>query len=179
MNGLRKGAAVLLVGLAAAYGAVTAQAAAPRPPAWINPFPEAEIPGAATDTSKEQANRRVVLEFYDRAFNAKDFAAASRFIGPRYIEHSLEAGEGDGTDRLRASIQRLKAEHPDSRSEVKQVLTDGDYVILRSHRVFMPGALGDIVGDIYRLENGKLVEHWRVVQPVPARPSPKNHNGAF
>ncbi|HEX4025850.1 MAG TPA: ester cyclase [Steroidobacteraceae bacterium] len=179
MSGLRKGGAVLLVGLAAACSAVSAQAAAPPPPAWSNPFPKAEVPGAATDTPEERANRGVVLEFYDRAFNAKDFTAASRFIGPRYIEHSVAAAEGDGAERLRACIQHLKAEHPDSRTEVKQILTDGNYVILRSHRVFAPGTLGDIVGDIYRLENGKLVEHWRVVQPVPAKANPKNHNGAF
>lgn len=179
MSGLRKGVAALLAGLTAACGAVLAQAAAPAPAAWSNPFPKAEIPGAATDTPQEQANRSVVLEFYDRAFNAKDFSAASRFIGPRYIEHSLASGEGDGAEGLRASIQHLKAEHPDSRTEVTQVLTDGDYVILRSHRVLAPGTLGDIVGDIYRLEKGKLVEHWRVVQPVPAKPNPKNHNGVF
>jgi predicted SnoaL-like aldol condensation-catalyzing enzyme len=179
MSGLRTRGAVLLAGLAAACGAVPAQAAAPPPAAWSNPFPKAQVPGAATDTPQERANRRVVLEFYDRAFNAKDFTAASQFIGPRYIEHSLEAGKGDGAERLRASVQQLKAEHPDSRTEVKQVLTDGNSVILRSHRVLTPGTLGDIVGDIYRLENGKLVEHWRVVQPVPAKPNPKNHNGAF
>ena len=179
MRGLRRVTAALIVGLAAACSAVAAQAAAPDSPPWGNPFPKAEVPGAATDTPEEQANRRIVLEFYQRAFNAKDFTTASRFIGPRYIEHAVAGEQREGAQTLKAYLQRLKIEHRDSRTEVKQVLTDGNYVILRSHRILTPGTLGDIVGDIYRLDNGKLVEHWRVVQAVARNPNPENNNSAF
>ncbi|HEX7988405.1 MAG TPA: ester cyclase, partial [Duganella sp.] len=61
----------------------------------------------------------------------------------------------------------LKAQFPDSRSEIKMVLVDGDYVTLRVHAVREPGTKGLAIVDIFRLENGKIVEHWDSVQPVP------------
>ena len=167
--------AVILVGgfVVSASGTAAAQKAQ----AWVNPFPKAESPGARRDTPQELANKKVVLEFYDKALNAKDFDAASRFLGPAYIQHNPSVA--DGPEGLKAFIQFLKDQYPHAHSEVKQVITDGDYVILHVHSVRTPGTAGDIVGDIFRLENGKVVEHWDAVQPVPEKPSPKNHNQAF
>ena len=178
MKKLHTAFAVIVAGGFLAGGASAAGAAgAQKAQAWVNPFPKAESPGARTDTLQELANKKVVLEFYDKALNAKDFDAASRFLGPEYIQHNPSAA--DGLEGLKAFIQFLKDEYPSSHSEVKQVITDGDYVILHVHSVRTPGTLGDIVGDIFRLENGKVVEHWDAVQPVPTKPSPKNHNRVF
>lgn len=142
---------------------------------WTNPFPEAVMPTSLS--AEEEANVRTVLSLYEAALNAKDFAAASRFLGPRYVQHNPAAA--DGAEGLRAFIDFLRKDFPQSRSEVKRVVADGDHVFLHVHSLRTPGTLGNIVGDIFRLEGGKVVEHWDVVHPLNLYASPENPNGAF
>lgn len=144
---------------------------------WVDPFPKAEAPGAASDTPQETANKRIVLEFYDKAINAKDFEAASRFLGDRYIQHNPIAK--DGPEGLKAFIEFLKGKFPKQHNDVKRVLTSGDYVILHVHSVQEPGTLGRVIGEIFRLENGKVVEHWDVIHPITGSPDPNNPNWVF
>lgn len=116
-------------------------------------------------SQQESVNKEVVIDFYDKALNQKDFVAAARHLGDHYIQHN--PGAADGPDGLKAFLAFLKAQFPDSRSEIKMVLVDGDYVTLRVHAVREPGTKGLAIVDIFRLENGKIVEHWDSVQPVP------------
>jgi predicted SnoaL-like aldol condensation-catalyzing enzyme len=60
---------------------------------------------------------------------------------------------------------------------IKRVLVDGDMVILHVHAIREPGERGVAIVDIFRLENGKIVEHWDVVQPIPEKAA--NSNGMF
>jgi predicted SnoaL-like aldol condensation-catalyzing enzyme len=122
-----------------------------------------------------EANKRAVIEFYDLAINKKDFAAASKYLGPRYIQHNPVAA--DGPEGLKAFIEFLRAKFPESRSEVKRAWVDGDYVILHVHSVREPGTRGRAIVDIFRLENGKIVEHWDVIQDIPEKAA--NANGMF
>lgn len=144
---------------------------------WTNPFPNAEAPGAADDTPQELANKRIVLEFYDKAINAKDFEAASRFLGDRYIQHNPIAK--DGPEGLKAFIQFLREKFPQQHNDVKRVLTSGDHVILHVHSVQEPGTRGRVIGEIFRLEKGKVVEHWDVIHPIGEGRHPDNPNPIF
>ena len=180
MKALQMGLVAAMVGLGAGCSSESpppAAAVAPAEEAWVDPFPNAEAPGAQADTAQELANKKVVLEFYDKAFNSKDFAAAAQFLGSKYIEHSPTIA--DGAAGLEASIQALKTEHPESRNEVRRVITDGDHVIVHAHAVRTPGAVGSIAGSIYRLENGKIVEHWGILHTLPEKAHPENPNQAF
>ena len=132
-------------------------------------------PGAAADAAQLEANKKAVVEFYDKAINQKDFGAASAYLGSRYTQHNPNAA--DGPEGLQAFLQFLKEKFPASRSEIKRVLADGDYVILHVHAVREPGARGNAIVDIFKLENGKIVEHWDVVQPIPEKAA--NSNGMF
>jgi predicted SnoaL-like aldol condensation-catalyzing enzyme len=62
-------------------------------------------------------------------------------------------------------------------TEIKRSFVDGDYVILHVHAVREPGSRGNAIVDIFKLENGKVVEHWDVVQAIPETPA--NNNTMF
>ena len=106
-----------------------------------------------------------MVDFYEKALNQKDFDAAAKYLGPRYTQHNPNAA--DGPEGLRALLGFLEEKFPDSRSEIKRVFADGDHVILHVHAVREPGTRGTAIVDIFRLEDGKIVEHWDVLQPVP------------
>ena len=129
----------------------------------------------AADAQQQEANKKVVAEFYEKALNQKDFEAASKYLGPRYTQHNPNAP--DGPEGLKTFLQFLKEKFPGSRSEIKRVFADGDYVILHVHAIREPGTRGNAIIDIFKLENGKVVEHWDVVQPIPEKPA--NSNGMF
>ncbi len=119
----------------------------------------------ARETAREKANIRTVEALYDAALNEKDFAKARTYIGDRYIQHNPTAR--DGLEGLKAFIDFLRAKFPQSHSDIKQAFADGNYVILHVHSVRVPGTRGRAIVDIFRLENGKVVEHWDVVQDIP------------
>lgn len=132
-------------------------------------------PVLARDAATEASNRKTVLAFYEEGLNRKDADAAIAYLGSRYTQHNPNAE--DGPEGFRKFIAFLKAKFPQSHSEIKQVFTDGDYVILHVHAVREPGTRGNAIIDIFKLENGKIVEHWDAVQPIPEKSA--NSNGMF
>jgi predicted SnoaL-like aldol condensation-catalyzing enzyme len=134
------------------------------------------VGAAAAETGSQQdANKKAVLEFYEKAINQKDFEAASAYFGPHYIQHNPTAR--DGIDGFKAFLQFLREKFPNSHSEVKRAFADGDYVILHVHAVREPGTRGLAIVDIFRLDNGKIVEHWDVRENIPETAA--NSNGMF
>jgi len=125
------------------------------------------------DTTLE-TNKKNVAEFYDFIINKKDFASARRFMGDRYKQHNPLVKDGPGG--LREFIEFLKINYPQARSEIKQIFAEGDYVILHVYSFRSPQVQRAIV-EIFRLENGKIDEHWDVIQEIPATSA--NHNGMF
>ena len=130
---------------------------------------------AAGNSQQEEANKKVVVEFYAKALNDKDFEAAAKHFGPHYIQHNPNAA--DGIEGFKKFIEYRREKFPNARSEIKRVLADGDMVILHVHGVREPGERGVAIVDIFRLENGKIVEHWDVVQPIPEKAA--NTNSMF
>jgi predicted SnoaL-like aldol condensation-catalyzing enzyme len=132
--------------------------------------------GAASAASaQEEANRTAVLAFYEKGLNQKDADAALAHVGDRYVQHNPNAA--DGPDGFRKFIGFLREKFPNSHSEIKRSFADGDYVILHVHAVREPGTRGNAIVDIFKLESGKIVEHWDVVQPIPENPA--NNNTMF
>src|SRR6266700_3071208 len=130
------------------------------------------IPGLAADL---EANKKTVLEFYEAGLNKKDFEAAAKYFGPKYIQHN--PGAPDGIEGFKTFVNFLKEKFPQSHSEIKKVFADGDHVILHVHAVREPGTRGRAIVDIFRLENGKIVEHWDVAQDIPEKMP--HSNGMF
>jgi len=129
----------------------------------------------AADAQQMEQNKKTVLDFYDKAINKKDFEAAKVHFGSKYIQHNPRAA--DGPEGLKAFIAFLKAKFPQYQSTFKRVFADGDYVIVHVHNIPEPGHRGRAIIDIFRLENGKIVEHWDVAQDIPEKAM--NNNGMF
>ena len=129
----------------------------------------------AASAADLEANKKAVIEFYEAGLNRKDFEAAAKFFGPRYIQHN--PGAPDGIEGFKGFLAFLREKFPNSHSEIKKVFADGDFVILHVHALREPGTRGRAIVDIFRLENGKIVEHWDVAQDIPDK-MPHN-NGMF
>ena len=122
-----------------------------------------------------ETNKKAVQEFYDLIINKKDFEAARKYMGSRYKQHNpLVADRPEG---LREFVEFLKTNHPEAKSEIVRTFAEGDYVILHVHSLRAPNTRGRAIVEIFRLENGKIEEHWDVIQEIPAESA--NPNGMF
>ena len=129
----------------------------------------------SADQSAEEINKQNVIAFYNAAINDKDFAAAAPYMGDEYIQHNPLAA--DGPEGLKAFLDFAKENLSSFKVEIKQAFADGDYVILHVHATSGPEDRGSAVMDIFRLENGKVVEHWDVIQAIPEQS--RNENTMF
>jgi len=127
---------------------------------------------AEVGPAQQEVNRQVVLAFYQKGLNEKDVDGALAYVGKSYVQHNPNAG--DGSEGFRKFVGFLREKFPNSRGEIKRSFVDGDYVILHVHVVREPGTRGNAVVDIFKLENGKIIEHWDVVQPIPENPANSN-----
>ncbi|EMY45192.1 hypothetical protein F9843_10795 [Glaesserella parasuis] len=123
---------------------------------------------AMAQTTPEQ-NKANALAFYEVAFNQHQLQdAVDKYIGKEYLQHNPSVADG-GQAFIDAFAPFLK-EHPTSRATVKRVLADGDLVALHVHSQLNEKDKGESVVDIFRFdENGKIVEHWDVIQAVPEK----------
>ncbi|WP_456294624.1 ester cyclase [Vibrio sp. AK197] len=125
--------------------------------------------------SQKEQNRQTVLNFYEAGLNKKDADEALKYVGDVYIQHNPHAA--DGPEGFRGFVTFLREKYPQSHSEITASFVDGDYVILHVHAVRSPGTRGVAIVDIFRLDNGKIVEHWDVSQEVPEKSA--NNNTMF
>lgn len=118
-----------------------------------------------TRSAEETRNLAVVLEMYQAVFGTFDIGQIERFFSPNYRQHSLAAR--DGRQGLKELMLQLKQTSPQIRSEVRKAFADGDHVIVHVHGRAHPQDNGVAVVDIFRLDDGLIVEHWDVVQRIP------------
>jgi predicted SnoaL-like aldol condensation-catalyzing enzyme len=126
-------------------------------------------------TDQLERNKRLVLDFYEAAINKKDFDAARKYMSPTYKQHNPMADTGP--EGLRDYIVWFSKEFPNAHVEIKQVIAEGDRVVLHGKGVNGPAKNGAAVIDIFRIENGLVAEHWDVIQEIPD--SAKNSNSMF
>jgi predicted SnoaL-like aldol condensation-catalyzing enzyme len=126
-------------------------------------------------TGREQDNQRLVATMYERVLQPLDSSRVDDFFAPDYIQHSPLAATG--ARGLKDFLDWARARSPHAEHRVKRLFVDGDYVIAHVHVIINPGERGNAVVDIFRIEDGRIAEHWDVAQEVPATSA--NENGVF
>jgi predicted SnoaL-like aldol condensation-catalyzing enzyme len=120
-----------------------------------------------------EQNKQVVREWNDLAINQRRAAeAVARYLGPAYRQHN--PGSADGPEAFVKFVKWFAQTYPAFRVEPKRIIAEGNYVVMHSHLIREPGDRGMAVVDIFRLEDGRIVEHWDVVQEVPEAPANDN-----
>ena len=116
-----------------------------------------------------ERNKALVLKAFDTLFNKRDYAAAERFWSERYIQHSAHIPPGrDGLFNLVRAL-------PDTlRYENQLILAEGNYVIAHGRFSGHGRPRSWIAADIVRFEDGKLAEHWDVLQDEATKAESKS-----
>lgn len=123
-----------------------------------------------------EANKRVVHRFYDEVLNGKKLEVLEEIATANYEEHDMIPGQGTGLAGLRERVTILD-EALDPRFTIEDVIAEGDRVVVRWTN--SGTQVGEFFGapatdkgftiagvDIYRLEDGKMAEHWHVVDQL-------------
>jgi predicted SnoaL-like aldol condensation-catalyzing enzyme len=126
-------------------------------------------------TMQEEANRRLVLEVYEQVLKPLDSSRVENFFASDYIQHNPMARTGAAG--LKSFLDWARSASPNAEHRVKRVFVDGDHVIAHVHVIINPGERGNAVIDIFRIENGRIAEHWDAAQPVPEQAA--HDNGMF
>ncbi len=150
------GRAVLSLSLLA--GATAALAAAPQT--------------APRDLAAEERNRELVVTFYDRFFNKHEVAEAAKVVADDYIQHNPHVP--DGKEPFVSFFTDLFKKNPEAKVKIVRSAVDRDLVYLHSHSTRGADDRGRAVVDIFRVKDGKIVEHWDVIQAVPEKAANDN-----
>ena len=114
------------------------------------------------EKSQAAADKAMVGDFYDQLYNHGNLAVVDRFVRPDFIQHDPQIA--DGRAALKAAVKNLRATNPGLRVAVHRILAQGDLVVVHNNLVLTPGTKGNAVFDIFRVQNGKIAEHWEVMQ---------------
>lgn len=119
-----------------------------------------------TNKTDPHQNKQIVREFYELAFNDKRPAeAVERYVGSTYIQHNPQAP--DGAQAFTQFVSGLASQFPDLSIGIKRIVAEDDIVVAHGLLKTSADDPGTVAADFFRLDDGKIVEHWDVLQPYP------------
>ena len=124
------------------------------------------------DLMTEEANLKLVVNFYEQFFNKHEVARAAEVVSEDYKQHNPEVP--DGKKPFVDYFSQFFKETPQSKARIVRTATSGDLVWLQVHSTNSPSDRGQAVLDIFRVKNGKIVEHWDITQDIPEKSANEN-----
>lgn len=116
---------------------------------------------------QEEANKKLVEKFFYTFYNEKDLEKASQMMHKDFINHHPYSGAGiEGT--IEAVNKHLFGKHPAFKVFIKRIAAECDLVWIQCYTQNDPNDHGNMSMDIWRVKDGKIAEHWDIIQPVPA-----------
>ncbi len=134
-------------------------------------------PSMASDLDRTEANKQRVRAFVDDILvHGRMERLADYFDGDRYLQHNPQIA--DGLSGLSAALQALASQGVAIKYDrIHHVLGEGNFVLVASEGQF--GGKPTAFYDLFRVENGKIAEHWDTIETIPPRSEWKNANGKF
>jgi len=134
-------------------------------------------PSQASDRDETEKNKALIRDFYETIFLKGEFGSMPRFFdGDKFIRHDSRGG--DGLSALGALMQEQAQKGIVMQvSKIEMILGEGNFVLV--------AASGSIAGtrvayyDLFRVQDGKIAEHWNVIEEIPPADQWKNKNGKF
>ena len=132
----------------------------------------------AARLAKIEENKRIGSEFYHAFGIEKDVAKLRPYFGETYVQHNPSVQEGP--ESFFRFVQFRHDHFPEGRNNVKLTIVDEDRIMFHVHSVLTPGEPGRNLVDTFRIRDGKILEHWDVIQPLSEPKFPGLHdNGLF
>jgi len=148
----------------------------PEAPPNLSGRTQVDGPTEILDRDKTEANRTLVRTYRETVMVALRFDRIEEFIeGTHYAQHASKIG--DGIARLRDRIASVAKEGGKLFLTPRRFVAEGNFVLVLTEGDLPSGP--NAIYDLFRVENGKIVEHWDVLTPIPARDQWKNANGPF
>jgi len=148
----------------------------PETPPNLSGRTQVDGPTEVLDREKTEANRTLVRTYRETVMVSLRFDRIEEFIeGAHYAQHASKIG--DGIARLRDRIASVAKEGGQLFLSPRRFVADGNFVLVLTEGELPSGPTA--LYDLFRIENGKIVEHWDVLTPIPPRDQWKNSNGPF
>ena len=124
------------------------------------------------DIAQEEANRKLVVDFYDKVFNQHMVEEAAVVLTDDYKQHNPHVPVGK--EPFVSYVTQFFKDNPEARARIVRSAADGDLVWLHLNSTQNAQDRGEAIVDIFRVEDGRIVEHWDVIQPVPETSANEN-----
>lgn len=130
-----------------------------------NSIKSENVASVSKEATENEKNKKMVVDFYNEVFNKHNIDIIPKYVGEDYQQHNPFVA--DGQKAFMDFFKEDFVKNPNSSAEIKRVVAEGDTVALHVHSRANSQDKGVAIVDIFRIKNGKIVEHWDVIQEIP------------
>ncbi|QWG48132.1 pyruvate kinase (plasmid) [Bacillus mycoides] len=137
-----------------------------------NSIKSGNVASVSKEATEKEKNKKMVVDFYNEVFNKHNIDIIPEYVSEDYKQHNPFVA--DGRKAFMDFFKEDFVKNPNSSAEIKRVVAEGDTVALHVHSRANSQDKGVAIVDIFRINNGKIVEHWDVIQEIPSEAANEN-----